>query len=148
MSTTSDQPRHEARHEAQPESSPVKQGFAAGTTVAAAVILGVAGVISVLQGIAAIAADELFVTGLEYTYAFDVTGWGWVHLIVGALVVVTAFALLTGATWARIAAVTLAGLSIIANFLWLPYYPLWAILVIALDIVVIWAIATWDSREI
>lgn len=125
---------------------PVRQGVAGLTTVVAAILLAVAGILSVLQGIAAIAADEIFVTGLDYTYAFDVTTWGWVHLIVGVLVVVTAFALMTGATWARITAVILAGISIVVNFVWLPYYPLWGILVIALDVVVIWAVSTWDRQ--
>lgn len=125
---------------------PVKQGVAGLTTVIAAILLAVAGILSVLQGIAAIASDEIFVTGIQYTYAFDVTGWGWVHLIVGVLVVLTAFALMTGATWARVTAVVLAGLSIVVNFVWLPYYPLWGIMVIALDVVVIWAVSTWDRE--
>ncbi|MFD4369879.1 hypothetical protein [Rhodococcus sp. NPDC058521] len=123
---------------------PVKQGVAGLTTVIAAILLAVAGILAVLQGIAAIASDEIFVTGLQYTYAFDVTTWGWIHLIVGVLVVLTAFALMTGATWARVTAVVLAGISIVVNFVWLPYYPIWGIMVIALDVVVIWAVSTWD----
>ncbi|MGW8590492.1 DUF7144 family membrane protein [Dietzia sp. NPDC055877] len=123
----------------------IKQGFAAGGSIAAALILLVTGVVSLLQGIAAIASDELLVIGVEYTFAFDTTTWGWIHLIVGALVVIVAVALIAGATWARFTAILLACLSIIANFLWLPYYPLWAILIIALDIVVIWALSTWDT---
>ena len=55
-------------------------------------------------------------------------------------------ALVTGATWARFTAIVIAGLSIIANFLWLPYYPWWSILIIALDIVVIWAVSTWQPK--
>ncbi|NLE78482.1 MAG: hypothetical protein GX610_02700 [Rhodococcus sp.] len=125
-----------------------RQGFAGLTTVVAAILLAVAGILAILQGIAAIASDEIFETGLNYTYAFDVTTWGWVHLIVGILVVLTAFALMTGKTWARVTAVVLAGLSIIVNFVWLPYYPLWGILVIALDVVVIWAVSTWDGKRI
>lgn len=122
----------------------VKQGFAAGTSIAAALILLVVGVVSILQGISAIATDELFVVGAEYIFELNTTTWGWIHLIVGILVVITAFALMSGATWARFAAIVLACLSIIANFLWLPYYPMWSILIIALDIVVIWAVSTWD----
>lgn len=131
-----------------PDPLDARQGFAGLTTVVAAILLAVAGILAILQGIAAIASDEIFVTGLNYTYAFDVTTWGWVHLIVGILVVLTAFALMTGKTWARVTAVVLAGLSIIVNFVWLPYYPLWGILVIALDVVVIWAVSTWDGKRI
>jgi hypothetical protein len=95
-----------------------------------------------------VASDEIFVVGIEYTYSFDVTTWGWIHLVVGVLVVITALGLMTGATWARVVGMSLAGLSIIANFLWLPYYPVWAIVVIALDILVIWAIGTWDTGRV
>lgn len=123
----------------------VRQGVAAGTTIVAAILLLTAGILSIVQGIAAVASDEIFVVGLEYTYSFDVTTWGWIHLVVGVLAVVTALALMTGATWARVVGVCLAGLSIVANFLWLPYYPVWAIVVIALDVLVIWAIGTWDT---
>ncbi|HEY5858074.1 MAG TPA: glycosyltransferase [Aldersonia sp.] len=78
---------------------------------------------------------------------FDTTTWGWIHILVGALLLAAGFGLFTGATWARIVAIIAASLSIIANFLWLPYYPAWSILLIALAIVVIWAIATWDSSR-
>ncbi|MFZ2176574.1 MAG: hypothetical protein WAW17_21545 [Rhodococcus sp. (in: high G+C Gram-positive bacteria)] len=127
--------------------SPVKQGFAAGTSLAAAILLLTVGVLSFLQGIAAVAEDEVFVVGIEYTYKFDFTTWGWIHIVLGVLLVVSALGLMTGATWARVVAICLAALSIIANFLWLPYYPLWSILIIGLDVVVIWAVTTWDSRR-
>lgn len=127
-----------------PDPHPVRNGVAGVTTIAAGVLLAAAGILSILQGISAIAKDDLFVVGPEYIYSLDVTGWGWIHLIVGVLVVLTAIGLFGGATWARATAIVLAGLSIVANFLWLPYYPWWAVLVIALDILVIWAVATWS----
>ena len=122
---------------------PVRNGFAGITTIAAGVLLTAAGILGILQGIAAIANDDLFVVGPEYTYSFDLTGWGWIHLIVGILAVLTAIGLFAGSTWARIVAIVLAALSIVANFMWLPYYPWWSVLVIALDVLVIWAVATW-----
>lgn len=127
---------------------PVQQGFAAGTTIAAAALLLIAGIASLVQGISAAAADELFFVGVQYIYSFDMTTWGWIHIVVGALVIAAAIGLFTGATWARVAGICLAGLSIIANFLWLPYYPVWSIVVIALDVVVIWAIATWQTDRV
>lgn len=126
----------------------VKQGFAAGTSIAAAILLLTVGLLQIFQGISAIAKDEVLVFGPEYTYKFDITAWGWIHLVVGILIALTGFFLITGATWARVTAIFLAALSIIANFLWLPYYPLWSILIIALDVVVIWAITTWDSDRV
>ncbi|NLV81174.1 MAG: hypothetical protein GXY65_17900 [Rhodococcus sp.] len=129
------------------EQMSVEQGIAAGTSMGAAVILITLGVLSLFQGIAAVAEDEVFVRGLEYIYRFDVTGWGWIHIVVGVLMILVGIALMTGATWARATAIVLAALSIVANFLWLPYYPWWSILIIALDIVVIWAISTWNPSR-
>ncbi|WP_407107186.1 hypothetical protein [Rhodococcus aetherivorans] len=124
----------------------VKQGIAAGTSVGAAVILATVGVVQFFQGIAAVAEDELFVQGQEYTFKFDFTAWGWIHILLGVVMVVVGIALITGATWARVAAIVIAAVSILANFLWLPYYPWWSILIIALDVVVIWAVSTWNPR--
>lgn len=131
-----------ATHQAE---NTVKQGFAAGASIAAAVLLMTVGILQLFQGISAVAKDNLLVVGPEYTYQFDVTTWGWIHIVVGILIALTGLALLSGATWARVTAIVLAALSIIANFLWLPYYPLWSILIIALDVVVIWAVTTWDN---
>lgn len=125
----------------------VKQGVAAGTSMGAAIILVTIGILQVFQGIAAVAEDELFVVGIEYTYKFDFTTWGWIHIALGAVIALVGFALFTGATWSRVAAIVLASLSILANFMWLPYYPWWSVLIIALDVVVIWAVATWNPRR-
>ncbi|MFI2228526.1 DUF7144 family membrane protein [Nocardia testacea] len=126
--------------------SPVRQGVAAGTSIAAAILLLTVGALSVLEGIAAVAEDELFVVGVNYTYEFDITTWGWIHLVLGIVLIISALGLLTGTAWGRGLAIGIAALSILANFLWLPYYPWWSVLIIALNIVVIWAIATWQPR--
>ncbi|MFC3961444.1 DUF7144 family membrane protein [Nocardia jiangsuensis] len=122
---------------------PVRQGFAAATSIAASILLLAVAVLSVLQGISAVANDSLFVVGPDYVYSLDTTTWGWIHIVLGVLLGIAAVGLMTGATWARITAIGLAALSIVSNFLWLPYYPAWSLLVIALDVVVIWAVATW-----
>ena len=124
-----------------------KQEVAAGTSIVAAVVLITVGVLQFFQGIAAIAKDEVFVVGIEYIYKFDLTTWGWIHLILGVVVVLVGIALLTGATWARITGVILLALSIIANFLWIPYYPWWSITVIALAILAIWGLAAWKPDQ-
>ncbi len=122
---------------------PVRDGIAAGTSIGAGILLAVVGVLQIFQGISAVANDDLIVVGPEYLYQFDLTSWGWWHIVLGALAVIIASGLLAGQTWGRVAAMVIAALSIIANFLWLPYYPWWSILIIAVDIVVIWAVATW-----
>ncbi|MDO1481180.1 MULTISPECIES: DUF7144 family membrane protein [Rhodococcus] len=125
----------------------VRQGVATGTSIGAAIILTTIGILQIFQGIAAVAEDELFVVGIEYTYKFDFTTWGWIHIVLGAVIALVGLALFTGVTWARVAAIVLAALSILANFMWLPYYPWWSILIIALDVVVIWAVSTWNPRR-
>ncbi|WP_407669513.1 DUF7144 family membrane protein [Nocardia cyriacigeorgica] len=132
-------------HMTEPGRNPVRQGVAALTTIAVAVLLLVLGLLSLFEGISAVVDDELFVPGREYVYEFDTTTWGWIHIVLGGMIVLIALALFTGAVWARVIAVMLAGLSIIANFLWIPYYPWWSVLVIALNIVVIWALSTWRA---
>ena len=82
-----------------------RESVAAGTSIAAAVVVITIGLLQVLQGIAAVAKDEVFVVGIEYVYKFDLTTWGWIHLILGIVVALVGCALFTGATWARIGAV-------------------------------------------
>ncbi|MDO3647979.1 DUF7144 family membrane protein [Nocardia mangyaensis] len=125
----------------------VREGIAAGTSIGAGILLAVVGVLQIFQGISAVAKDDLIVVGPEYLYQFDLTSWGWWHIVIGAVAVIIAIGLLAGQTWGRVAAMVIAALSIIANFLWLPYYPWWSILIIAVDIVVIWAIATWRPNN-
>jgi hypothetical protein len=106
----------------------------------------VAGAVQILEGISAIEADAIVVVGPQYTYQWSSTGWGVVHVVIGALLVVVAAALFTGRTWARAAAIVFAACSIVANFLWLPHNPWWSVLVIALDAFLIWAVATWQQQ--
>ncbi|MFD6513187.1 hypothetical protein [Rhodococcus sp. NPDC060176] len=129
------------------DTTSVKQGFAVGTSIGAAVILVTVGIVQFFQGLAAVAENEVFVVGIDYVYQFDLTTWGWIHLVLGALVALVGLALFTGAAWARVSAVVICAISIIANFLWLPYYPWWSTLIIALNIVVIWAVSTWKPSH-
>ncbi|MGO4613834.1 hypothetical protein AB4305_06630 [Nocardia sp. 2YAB30] len=135
-------------HMTEPRQHPVRQGFAAGTSIAAAILLLTVGVLSIFEGISAVAEDALLVVGADYAYRLNTTGWGWIHIVLGILLVIAALGLMTGATWARVVAICVAALSILGNFLWLPYYPAWSILVIALNVVVIWAIATWKPEAL
>ncbi|WP_405876259.1 MULTISPECIES: hypothetical protein [unclassified Streptomyces] len=125
---------------AHPEPHAAKQHWAEGLTVFAAVVLMVAGLLDILQGIMAIAEDDVFVSTRGYVFEFDLTGWGWVHLALGVVAVIVSMGLFQSALWARIGGVAIAGLIIIANFLSLPYYPLWSVVMIAFSGFVIWAL--------
>ncbi len=113
---------------------------AAGGYVFAGVILIVVGCFHAIAGLVAIIDDGFYVVAENYTFNVDTTGFGWIQLLAGVLVACAGFALFSAATWARVVGVLFASLSAIANFFFIPYYPFWAILIIALDIWVIWAL--------
>ena len=113
-------------------------GWAVGFVVFAAVMMMLAGGFQTIAGIAAIFEDAFFVVGPNYVYDVDVT----------AVILFAAGAgVLSGATWARVVGITLASLSAFANFFFIPYYPVWSIVIIALDVAVIWALSVYGRRE-
>nr|WP_232838016.1 hypothetical protein [Streptomyces atratus] len=105
------------------------------------------GAMAIFEGIAAIAKDNVFVATRNYVFQFSLTGWGWIHLILGIVIVLAGCALLTGAAWARVVGIVLAGLSALANFLWLPFYPFWAIVLIAINVFILWALCAGPQEE-
>ncbi|MFJ3973312.1 hypothetical protein ACIPYR_34880 [Streptomyces parvus] len=121
--------------------------WAAGGTVFAGVLLFVDGVLGVLKGIAGIASNDVYTRINDYVFKFSVTSWGWIHLILGVVLILVGWGILKGAAWARGAGVALASLNLIANFMWLPYTPVWAIVTIAIDVFVIWALCTDRSSD-
>ena len=127
--------------------SSTKGVVAFGITTFAGVLLTMVSVFQIIQGISAIANDNLYVRGLNYTFELDVTAWGWIHLVIGLVGLGTGIGILMGQTWGRILGILIAGLSTVSNFLFLPYYPFWSLAVIALDVVVIWALCSQIADE-
>jgi len=117
-------------------------GWMSGGVVFAGVLMLCSGVLAVLQGIAAIAKDDVYGSVGNYVYELNLTGWGWIHVILGALVAVTGWGVLRGESWARFTGIFLASLSLVAQFLFLPYEPLWSLVMMAIDVFVIWALAS------
>lgn len=120
---------------------------AVGLTIFAATILIMVGSFQAIQGIVALANDTFYVVGREYVFQLDVTTWGWIHLLLGALLATAGVFLFRGAVWARTVGVIAAALSALVNFAWLPYYPIWAIAIITLDVFIVWAL-TVHGRDI
>lgn len=117
--------------------------WAHGIAVFAGVAMIVGGAFEALEGLAGIVNDKYLVVLPNYIYAFDLTVWGVIHLLVGLALVVIGVSLLRGQTWARVAGMIAAVVSAILNFVWLPTSPWWAIMVIAVDMLVIWALAQY-----
>jgi hypothetical protein len=126
---------------------PEPSGWALSGVVFAASILTMVGLFQVIAGLVAIFDDEFFVVARNYTFDLDTTAWGWIHLLLGILLVATGFGLFSRATWAGVTAIFLAMLTAVENFFFIPYYPFWSILVIALAVWVIWALTRPGAIE-
>jgi TRAP-type mannitol/chloroaromatic compound transport system permease small subunit len=118
-----------------------ESGAGAGWVFFAAIMLVIGGVLGALQGLAAIIKSGYYAIPPNYYISINAKGWGWTHLILGLVVVLAGFALFRGAMWARILGIIIAGVSLIVNFAFIPVYPFWAMLIIAVDVLVIWALA-------
>jgi hypothetical protein len=119
---------------------------ATGGLLFAATLMVLAGLFQVFQGIVGIAKDQIFIATPKYLFNFNTTAWGWIHLVIGLIVLVTGFFLYTRAPWARGIGIAIVGFQAFSNFLFLPHYPLWALILIAFDIFIIWALAAAPSR--
>jgi hypothetical protein len=104
------------------------------------VIMIVIGIFQAIAGLSAIFDDNFYVVTQNYTFDLDTTAWGWIHLLIGISLVCVSFGLFSRSAWAGVAAIMIAALSAVANFFFIPYYPFWSILEIALAIWVIWAL--------
>lgn len=105
------------------------------------IVLLTVGAFQFFEGLSAVLEDEVYVRTPNYLYEFDLTTWGWWHLVIGVLAAVVGVAVLIGQSWAMVVGIILASLSALTQFLFLPWQPVWALVIIAIDIAVIWALA-------
>ncbi|MFF9480634.1 hypothetical protein [Streptomyces sp. NPDC014733] len=111
-----------------------------GGAVFAGVALTVSGSLSVLQGATGIAKDSLF-SPPGYAYRFDLPAWGWIHLVIGVLLLTAGIGVLLGKAWGRGGGIAFAGSSLIAQFMFVPYYPVWSIIVMVFDLLIVWSLS-------
>lgn len=138
---------HGSGRNAAPGASPAR-GPGLGWVAFAGTILLLVGAFNVIVGLVALFRSDVFVAAPSGLLVFSLTGWGWVHLIVGILLMLTGGGVMTGNAAARVAAVILAGLNALAQLAFLPAFPIWAVLVIVLDVVVIAALLTQGTRPV
>ncbi|AQS67057.1 hypothetical protein [Streptomyces pactum] len=139
-------PTHGADGPWPPRSADRTSDWVTGGVVFAGVLMLLNGALAVLQGIAAIAEDDVYARVGSYVYELNLTGWGIIHVILGALVLATGYGLLKDMSWARFAGIVLASLSLVAQFLFLPYAPVWSVIMMAIDVFVIWALASRQDQ--
>jgi hypothetical protein len=130
----------------QPATS-TRSGAAVGFTIFASAMMVLIGTFQMLAGVIALVNDEFYVVTQEWIFQFDVTTWGWIHLALGAVILAAGIGLFSGQVWARTVGVLLAILSAVVSFAWLPWYPIWGVIIITLDVFVIWAL-TVHGRDI
>jgi hypothetical protein len=108
----------------------------------AGVVMIIGGAYEAIQSIAAISDDSYLLVPPGYVYGLDLTVWGWVHLLLGLALIPIGAGVLVGRRRARLVGVVVVSISAVANFLWLPYSPVWGLLVISLDLLVISALTS------
>ena len=127
--------------------TPVQSTAWVGWIVFAAIMMMMMGGLHAIEGLVALFKDTYYlVADSGLVLSVDYTAWGWVHLILGVVVACAGAALFTGRMWARVVAVTAAAVSLIANFVFIASYPIWSTIIIAVDVVVIYAL-TVHGRE-
>jgi hypothetical protein len=122
-------------------------GWAVGWIMFAAIMMLLIGFFHAMAGLVAIVDDNFYVATKEYVFQFDRTTWGWIHLIFGVVVFLGGLSLFKGAIWARTVGVILGVISAVVGFAWLPWYPIWGILIVAVAVSVIWAL-TVHGRDV
>jgi hypothetical protein len=115
-------------------------GWAVGWTAFAGITMIMMGGWWLITGLVAILDNEFYVVTQKWIFEFDISTWGWIHLIIGGVVLLAGFGLFTAQTWARIVGVIIAVIAGLVSFAWLPYYPGWAILFIIVSVAIIWAL--------
>ena len=124
-----------------------RSGAAVGFTYFAATMMILGGGLDLLQGLAAVIRSNYFVVTPHYAYTINATSWGWIHMILGVILVLAGAAVINGSVWARGIGVVVAAMVAVSNFLWLPYQPVWSIIIIAVCVMVMWAL-TVHGRDV
>lgn len=129
------------------ETQQQRSGWAAGWATFAAAMLGLIGMFQILTGIAGLANDEFYLESPNFVFDFDATAWGWIHLLLGIILMASAVGIMVGNVAARTVGVIVALISAITNFGFIPMYPVYAIVMIAVNITVIWSL-TAHGRDV
>lgn len=117
-----------------------------GWTVFAGMLLLIVGSLNALYGLAAVLNDQIVLVGGEGVIWADVSVWGWVHLVLGSVVALTGIMLFTGSPTARVLAIVFVTINAVAQIVWFPAAPLWAFLIIVLDVTIIYQLtARWEE---
>ncbi|WP_241968258.1 hypothetical protein [Streptomyces sp. ICBB 8177] len=121
-------------------------GWASGLVLFAGVMMVANGILGLFEGVVAVAKQHVYVSTPNYVFRFTLYSWGWVHIVVSALVLIVGLGVIAGQAWARATGIFIVALSLLANFMFLPYYPFWSLIVLAIDVFVLWALCTYHPQ--
>jgi hypothetical protein len=121
------------------------EGRGYGLVLFAGVLLLVVGFWNLIYGIAAIAQSHVFVANAHYVFG-DLRTWGWITLIIAALQILAGIGVMTGNQLARWAGIILVGLNAINQMFFIPAYPFWSLMIIAMDIVALYGLCAYGSK--
>ena len=123
-----------------------REVYGLGFIVFASVLLGMVGFFNLIYGIAAIANSHVFVANAHYVFG-SLRSWGWITLILAVLLLIAAGGVLAGNQLARWFAVAMVGLNAINQMFFLPAYPFWSLTIIAIDVVALYGLCAYGSRQ-
>lgn len=112
----------------------------------ASVMIFIVGSIQLVSGLVALFEEDFYITTDKSLLVFDYSQWGWTHIIIGLAVMATSLAIATGQLWGRIVGVVLVALNLISNIVFLSAYPIWSIIAITIDVLVIYALTTHGNE--
>jgi hypothetical protein len=112
----------------------------------AGVMMIISGSLNALYGLVAVVNDDWVVWTNRTSLVIDISQWGWIHLVVGLVVLLSGLGVFSGNVLARTVGVIGAAISLIVNFFFIPAYPLWAIIVVTINVLVIWALTAHGSE--
>ena len=123
-----------------------EMAWASGFALFAGLMMIIVGLNQALLGFAGVLGNDAYLPVEDYLYGFDLSTWGWVHLGFGAALVLTGVSVLQGRPWARAVGIWVAMLNLVTSFAFIPFYPVGAVLLIALNVAAIWGLARYDGR--
>ena len=124
-----------------------RDAWAGGLSIFGGTVLATLGLFQFFEGLSAVLSDKVYETTPSYVYQFDITTWGWIHLVVGLIAVAVGVGVLMGQAWGLITGIIIAAISALTQFMFLPWAPIWAIVIIGFDIAVIWALCVRMGQE-
>ncbi len=124
-----------------------RSGWAIGFTFFAGVMMIMVGIFDMIEGLAAVFKKDFYAVTPNYVFHFNTSTWGWIHLLLGLVILLAGFGVFAGAVWARTVGVIMAVIVGVANFAFIPIYPIFSVVIVAVCIFVIWAL-TAHGRDV